>query len=75
VRKPLRIHKQNIVIVGAGPAGLTAAAELSENGQAVTLIEKGSQYVGGIAGTVNYTGFRFVTGGHRFFSKSEEINT
>ena len=67
--------RQNIIIVGAGPAGLTAAAELLENGQAVTLIEKDTQYVGGIARTVNYKGFRFDIGGHRFFSKSEEINT
>jgi protoporphyrinogen oxidase len=67
--------RQNIIIVGAGPAGLTAAAELSENGQAVTLIEKDTQYVGGMARTVNYKGFRFDIGGHRFFSKSEEINT
>jgi protoporphyrinogen oxidase len=62
-----------IVIIGAGPAGLTAAAELSENGSHVTLLERDTHYVGGIARTVHYRGYRFDIGGHRFFSKSREI--
>jgi protoporphyrinogen oxidase len=61
------------VIVGAGPAGLTAAYELSKAGQAVVVLEADPQYVGGIARTVAYKGFRFDIGGHRFFSKSREI--
>ncbi len=61
------------IVVGAGPAGLTAAAELIEHGQSVAVLEKDPQYVGGIARTVEYKGYRFDIGGHRFFSKSGEI--
>jgi protoporphyrinogen oxidase len=63
----------HIVIVGAGPAGLTAAAELTDSGRRVTLLERDAHYVGGIARTVHYRGYRFDIGGHRFFSKSREI--
>jgi protoporphyrinogen oxidase len=56
------------IIVGAGPAGLTAAYLLASRGQPVRVIEKDSQ-VGGIARTVEYKGFRFDIGGHRFFTK------
>ncbi len=62
-----------IIILGAGPAGLTAAAELCDNEKAVTIIEKDPHYVGGLARTVHYNGYRFDIGGHRFFSKSAEI--
>jgi protoporphyrinogen oxidase len=61
------------LIVGAGPAGLTAAYELSKHGAAVVVLESDPQYVGGISRTVNYNGFRFDIGGHRFFSKSREV--
>src|SRR6516162_6670970 len=61
------------VIVGAGPAGLTAAYELCKQGQAVTVLEGDPQHVGGLARTVEYKGFRFDIGGHRFFSKSREV--
>jgi protoporphyrinogen oxidase len=61
------------VIVGAGPAGLTAAYELSKAGQPVVVVEADPEYVGGIARTVSYRGFRFDIGGHRFFSKSREV--
>jgi protoporphyrinogen oxidase len=60
-------------IVGAGPAGLTAAYELSKRNAPVVVLESDPQYVGGISRTVNYKGFRFDIGGHRFFSKSREI--
>jgi len=61
------------VIVGAGPAGLTAAYDLSKAGAPVVVLESALQYVGGISRTVNYKGFRFDIGGHRFFSKSREV--
>ena len=61
------------VIIGAGPAGLTAAHELSRAGRRVTVLEQDPVHVGGIARTVNYKGFRFDIGGHRFFSKNPEI--
>lgn len=61
------------VIAGAGPAGLTAAYELSKQGQRVVVLESDPQYVGGISRTVEYRGYRFDVGGHRFFSKSREI--
>jgi protoporphyrinogen oxidase len=61
------------VIVGAGPAGLTAAYELSKAGQSVVVLESNPEYVGGISRTVQYRGYRFDIGGHRFFSKSNEV--
>jgi protoporphyrinogen oxidase len=61
------------VIAGAGPAGLTAAYELSKHGAPVVVLEADPEYVGGISRTVNYKGFRFDIGGHRFFSKSREV--
>jgi protoporphyrinogen oxidase len=61
------------VIVGAGPAGLTAAYELSKKSQRVVVLESDPQYVGGISRTVEYHGYRFDIGGHRFFSKSREV--
>jgi protoporphyrinogen oxidase len=61
------------VIVGAGPAGLTAAYELSKQAVPVVVLESDPEYVGGISRTVNYKGFRFDIGGHRFFSKSSEV--
>jgi protoporphyrinogen oxidase len=61
------------VIIGAGPAGLTAAYLLSKEQIPVSVLEADPQYVGGIARTVNYKGYRFDIGGHRFFSKSREV--
>ena len=57
-----------IVVVGAGPAGLTAAYLLSKDGYQVTVLE-GDDMVGGISRTAMYKGFRFDIGGHRFFTK------
>jgi protoporphyrinogen oxidase len=62
-----------VVIVGAGPAGLSAAVDLAEAGRPVVVLEKDPRYVGGIARTVEYKGYRFDIGGHRFFSKSDEV--
>ena len=61
------------VIVGGGPAGLTAAYELSKQNAPVVVLEGDPEYVGGISRTVNYKGYRFDIGGHRFFSKSREV--
>ena len=63
------------VIVGAGPAGLTAAYELSKQGRRVVVLESDPQYVGGISRTVEYHGYRFDVGGHRFFLTRGELNT
>jgi protoporphyrinogen oxidase len=63
----------DVAIIGAGPAGLTAAYQLTKLGYSVTVIEKDPVYVGGISRTVEYQGFRFDIGGHRFFSKSKEV--
>lgn len=67
------MQRQKVGIIGAGPAGLTASWKLSEGGADVTVFEADSKYVGGIARTVEYKGFRFDIGGHRFFSKSQEV--
>lgn len=63
----------DVAIIGAGPAGLTAAYQLTKLGYSVTVIEKDPVYVGGISRTVEHAGFRFDIGGHRFFSKSKEV--
>jgi len=62
-----------VLITGAGPAGLTAAYELSKLGLEPTVLEA-DDLVGGISRTVNYNGYRFDIGGHRFFSKVPLIN-
>jgi protoporphyrinogen oxidase len=63
----------DVAIIGAGPAGLTAAYLLTKAGYSVVVIEKDPVYVGGISRTVEHEGFRFDIGGHRFFSKSREV--
>jgi protoporphyrinogen oxidase len=63
----------SVLIIGAGPAGLTAAYELAKLGINSTLLEADDQ-VGGLSRTVNYRGYRFDIGGHRFFSKVPLIN-
>ena len=62
----------DVVIIGGGPAGLTAAYQLSKQGHQTTVIEQDS-VVGGLSRTVNYKGFRFDIGGHRFFTKIPEV--
>jgi protoporphyrinogen oxidase len=62
-----------VFVIGAGPAGLTAAYCLTKDTPNVIVIEKDPVYVGGISRTVEHNGFLFDIGGHRFFSKSKEI--
>jgi protoporphyrinogen oxidase len=66
-------HRKRAVIVGAGPAGLTAAYELLTRTDTVPLVLEKSDCVGGISRTVNYKGNRMDIGGHRFFSKSDRV--
>lgn len=61
------------VIIGAGPAGLTAGFLLAEKKQKVAVLEQESR-VGGISKTVRYKKYRFDLGGHRFFAKYPKIN-
>ena len=65
---------KKVVVIGAGPAGITAACELLKQDKdiSVTILE-GSKVIGGISQTVKYHGNRMDIGGHRFFSKSEEV--
>jgi protoporphyrinogen oxidase len=62
-----------IVCIGGGPAGLTAAYELVRHRSDVLVLEADPQYVGGISRTIQVDGFCFDIGGHRFFSKSQEV--
>ena len=62
---------KKVIIIGAGPAGLTAAYELLKDNKGeyeVTVLEE-TNAIGGISKTVNYKGNRMDMGGHRFFSK------
>lgn len=67
------MQNTDVAVIGAGPAGLTAAYLLAKKGISVTVLEADPTYVGGIAKTVVYKGFCFDIGGHRFFSKSQEV--
>src|SRR5688572_11121994 len=65
--------KRKAIIIGAGPAGLTAAYELLKRTDIVPVIIEKSGDIGGISKTVNYKGNRIDIGGHRFFSKSDRV--
>lgn len=68
----MRHESVDVLVIGAGPAGLTAAYELASNGRQTRTIEAG-KIVGGIARTESYKGYLFDIGGHRFFTKVEEV--
>ncbi len=80
-RKPFRTLRtgtgpdQSVIIIGAGPAGLTAAHELGKlrSPYKAIVLEESAQ-VGGIARTETYKGYRFDIGGHRFFTKVKEVD-
>ena len=64
---------ETAIIIGAGPAGLTAAFELLQRTGIVPIVLEAEDYVGGISRTANYKGNRIDIGGHRFFSKSDRV--
>lgn len=63
---------EKVIIIGAGPAGLTAALEALRVGMVPIVLEAGDA-LGGISRTVNFKGYRMDLGGHRFFSKSDWV--
>ena len=67
-------NKKTAIIIGAGPAGLCAAYNLLTETDVVPIILEESEFIGGISRTIEYNGNRMDIGGHRFFSKSEEVN-
>jgi protoporphyrinogen oxidase len=73
----MRISKnateQTAIIIGAGPAGLTAAIELQRHSGIKPVVIEAGQQAGGISRTVRYKGNRIDIGGHRFFSKSDRV--
>ncbi|HEY6190426.1 MAG TPA: NAD(P)/FAD-dependent oxidoreductase [Pyrinomonadaceae bacterium] len=65
--------EKRVVIIGGGPAGLTAAYELCKAGLATVVLEK-DLIVGGLSRTINYKGYHFDIGGHRFFTKVKAVD-
>ncbi|MBP5574285.1 MAG: NAD(P)/FAD-dependent oxidoreductase [Bacilli bacterium] len=66
--------KKKVVIIGAGPAGLSAAYELSKNEEFEITVLELEKFVGGISRTAYYNGNRMDVGGHRFFTKVERVS-
>ena len=67
------MERKTALIIGAGPAGLTAAYELLEQSDVHPIVFEKSDAIGGISKTVRYNGNRIDIGGHRFFSKSDWV--
>ena len=65
--------RRQAIIIGAGPAGLTAALELLRHTDILPLVLEASTEIGGISRTIRYKGNRMDIGGHRFFSKSDRV--
>jgi protoporphyrinogen oxidase len=66
-------QQETAVIIGAGPAGLTAALEFARRSNIRPIVLEASEEIGGISRTVRYKGNRMDIGGHRFFSKSDRV--
>lgn len=66
-------RKKTAVIIGAGPAGLTAAYELLQKTDLKPVVIESTNYIGGLSKTVNHNGNKIDIGGHRFFSKSDKV--
>lgn len=66
-------NNKKVVIIGAGPAGLSAAYHILKNSEIKPIIVEASEFIGGISRTHNYKNNRMDIGGHRFFTKSEEV--
>jgi protoporphyrinogen oxidase len=67
-----KTKNRKVVVIGGGPAGLTASYQLSKAGVESAVLEK-DQTVGGISKTVNYRDYHFDIGGHRFFTKIDQV--
>lgn len=65
--------EKKVIIIGAGPAGLTAAYELLKKGNVKPIILEENDFIGGISRTATYKGNRMDIGGHRFFSKDQQV--
>ena len=65
--------QKKAIIIGAGPAGLTAALELLRRTGIQPILLEASPEIGGISRTIRYKGNRMDIGGHRFFSKSDRV--
>src|SRR3990172_2681255 len=72
-KKAADAMRARVVIIGAGPAGLTAAWELAEAGIRDTVVLEATRSIGGLSQSVEYKGNRIDIGGHRFFSKSDWV--
>jgi protoporphyrinogen oxidase len=66
-------EKEHVVILGAGPAGLATGHELSVSGVKVSVVDR-NDFVGGLCNTNEINGYKFDLGGHRWFTKNEDLN-
>ena len=66
-------ERKNIIIIGAGPAGLAVAYYLLKNTEYKPVVLEATEYIGGISRTHRYNGNRMDLGGHRFFTKNNEV--
>lgn len=67
------MHKKHAIIIGAGPAGLTVAYYLLKLTDIKPIVLEKEKFIGGISRTMNFSGNRMDIGGHRFFTKNEEV--